>query len=360
MEIKKARLGELFHFTYTPTHNSGSIRGMKRERVAMKERSSFRTGGMGEIVIVEDMKEIQEVVEEAAASGRRLHILGEGTNTIFGEDLVMYLFVKISILGISTEYSGDDMLLTAHAGENWDNIVEYAVENNLSGIENLSYIPGSVGAAPVQNIGAYGMELKDSLESVYVFDTETMQYITLTKNECMFGYRDSIFKKNPRRYIIISITLRMKKTFDPVLTYKPLDALVGKEGVTLSMVRDEVIRIRTEKLPNYHEHPNCGSFFKNQVISLSKGDELRMHFPDIPLHRQGDGYKVPTAWLIEHVAEMKGVERGGIGTWPKQPLVLVNYGNASLHDVELFAEEILSKVKQGTGITIEREVNFVQ
>jgi UDP-N-acetylmuramate dehydrogenase len=333
---------------------------MKREKVAMKERSSFRTGGMGEIVIVEHVKEIQEVVEEAAAGGRRLHILGEGTNTIFGEDLTKYFFVTINISGISTQENNGDVLLTAYAHENWDNVVQYAVENNLSGIENLSYIPGSVGAAPVQNIGAYGMELKDSLESVYVFDIEIMQYTTLTKSECMFGYRDSIFKKNPGRYIIISITLRMKKTFTPVLTYKPLDAFIGKEGVTLSMVRDEVVRIRTEKLPNYHEYPNCGSFFKNQIISLSKGDELRIHFPGIPLHILGDGYKVPTAWLIEHVAEMKGVKRGDVGTWPKQPLVLVNYGNASLHDVEIFAEEILSKVKQGTGITIEREVNFVQ
>jgi UDP-N-acetylmuramate dehydrogenase len=333
---------------------------MQKLRVSLKEYSSFRVGGEGDLIVIENEGELEKVVKDAAAEGRRIHMLGEGTNSIFAEDLSKYLFIQLKTKGIHVDDMGDTVVLAAEAGENWDDVVACAVEKNLAGIENLSYIPGSVGAAPVQNIGAYGLELKDTLEEVRVYDTRAHTFISLTNKDCAFGYRDSIFKHEPGRYIILAVTLRLRKAFTPILTYKPLDALISKENLTLGDVRNEVIRIRTEKLPNYHEYPNCGSFFKNQVISRSEGERLQTLFPNIVLHAQGNGYKVPTAWLIEHVAEMKGVRIGSIGTWPKQPLVLVHYGEGVLEDVEAFAQTIIDRVREKTGITLEREVNFIR
>jgi UDP-N-acetylmuramate dehydrogenase len=332
---------------------------MNVRKVFLKDCSSFKIGGEGDVVIVSSRDELLLAINFARENNRGIHILGEGTNTIFSDNLTDILFIKIEILGIEAGQDGDNILLTTNAGESWDDVVRYAVDREWWGIENLSLIPGTVGAAPVQNIGAYGTELDDVLVSVTVLDTSKNVFIDLQNSECYFGYRDSIFKQQPNRYIIVSVCLRLSQKPKPVLVYKPLDTLVNRENLKACDVRELVIATRQAKLPDYHLYPNTGSFFKNTVVSREVYESLKDRYLDIPGHEQHNGYKIPSAWLIERVANMKGVREGDVGTWPTQPLVLVNYGEASYSDLHNFSEKIIQKIYDETGIKIEREVNMV-
>ncbi len=333
---------------------------MEIKKVSMKEYSSIRVGGEGDLVVVKSEGELKEAIAYAAASGRRVHILGQGTNTYFAEDLSKYLFIKPDFKGVECNLlQKTNYQLTAFSGESFDDVIQYSVDQDLWGIENLSRIPGSVGAAPVQNVGAYGSELKDTFVSARVFDIEENLFKDIFNEECNFGYRDSLFKHNPGKYVIVSIVLNLSKEFKPVLGYKPLDTLSVKENLTSKDVRDLVIATRLAKLPDWKKFPNTGSFFKNIVITKEALEALKVNYPNIPTNEVAGGYKVPSAWLIEHVAEAKGLKVGDIGTWEKQPLVIVNYGNATAEEINVFASGIQKKVEEKTGIKLEREVNFV-
>lgn len=325
----------------------------------MKEYSSLRIGGEGDMVIIRTLRDITPTVMGAVSRNRIISIVGEGTNTYFGNSLSKYLFVKNEIKGISFEEQGDTVLLTAYAGERWDDIVSFSVEKGLWGLENLSAIPGTVGAAPIQNIGAYGVELKDVFVSLSAYDIKTNNTVEIDREGCNFGYRDSLFKHEKSRYIIISLTIKLSRVSKPVLSYKPLDTLKEKENLTPTDVRALVIETRNIKLPYYKEYPNVGSFFKNTVVTCTEGEALCTTYKDIPLLDHKGGYKIPTAWLIERVAEMKGVRVGDIGTWPNQPLVLVNYGDTTLQELDDFVATITEKVLKKTGILLEKEVNVV-
>jgi UDP-N-acetylmuramate dehydrogenase len=327
--------------------------------ISLKDHSSLRVGGEGKCVEIQTTEGLKEAVMYAKAEGLSPHILGGGTNSYFGEDLSHFLFIKLPSGGIEYQEEGDDVFVKVGANVVWDDLVEECVEKGLWGIENLSYIPGTVSAAPVQNIGAYGMELKESFVSLLAFDMETQETKTLDRESCRFGYRDSLFKYEKEKYIILCITLKLSKIPHPILSYKPLDALRDKEGVTLQMIRDTVIDIRTKKLPNYKEHPNAGSFFKNPIIDLETSEYVKSLYPNIPLIQVMEGFKVPAAWLIEHVAEMKGVRQGDVGTWPAQPLVIVNFGSAIADDVDAFAKALQTKINEKTSIVLEQEVNRV-
>ena len=339
--------------------------------VTLKDHNSLHVGGVGKMIVVTSLRELTEGVMYAKREGLRIHILGGGTNTFFGETLDNLLVIKLDIRGISLEENSDSVMVTAYGGEEWDDVVRLAVEKNLWGIENLSYIPGTVGACPVQNIGAYGVELKDVFVSLAALDLTTLDVVEMTLDACHFGYRDSLFKHNKGAYAIISVTMKLSKLANPVLEYKPLDMLkgkdptspegfVGKGNLQIQDIRDLVIATRKAKLPDYREYPNTGSFFKNPVVDGAQAESLRTQYPDIKLIDHSDGYKIPAAWLIEHVGEFKGVRVGDVGTWPNQPLVLVNYGSAKAEDILSFSEEIITKIKEKTGITLEREVNFVE
>lgn len=331
---------------------------MRLSKISLKDYTSLAIGGEADMVVVTTEDELLEVIDYAHKHTLWLHILGQGTNTFFNEHLKNLLIIKMEMKGIEfTSSTSSDQLVTSYAGETWDDLVKYAIDKGLWGIENLSYIPGTVGAAPVQNIGAYGVELSDTLVSLRVFDIQKQTVVTFQASECMFSYRDSLFKKNPACYVIISITLSLSTVPSPVLTYKPLDTL--PPDASLQTIRDLVIKTRTYKLPDYHHYPNAGSFFKNPVITLQEGEVLQTQYPDLPLHKVGDSYKVPTAWLIEHVIFMKGIRKGNVGTWPQQPLVIVNYGNATYKELVDFSEEIISHIQEKTGILLEREVNNV-
>lgn len=343
---------------------------MEINHVTLKDFTSLRIGGEVDMVVVKSEEELVEAINYAKAEGFRVHILGEGTNTYFAEHLENFFVIKIKLKGIELKPLAIGYELLACAGENWDDVVKFAIGRGLWGIENLSYIPGTVGAAPVQNIGAYGMELKDTLVSLKAYDIQENTFVELTNEACHFTYRDSIFKHPASRvrfaghvvgrYIITSVTLKLSQEKNPVLTYKPLDALVGKEDITLEEIRNTVIQTRTTKLPDYTIYPNTGSFFKNPIVTKDVGKELQLKYPDIKLISHDDHYKISAAWLIEHVGEYKGMRVGNIGTWPLQPLVIVNYDNGTADELHDFVQTIVDKVKSKTGVILEREVNFIQ
>jgi UDP-N-acetylmuramate dehydrogenase len=334
---------------------------MEIKTVSMKEYSSLRVGGEGKVVEAATVSELKEALLHAKSEGFRVHILGQGTNSYFGNNLSEFLFIKLNIKGITLEQESQTAgyRLQAFASEIWDDVVLFAVEKGLRGIENLSYIPGTFGAAPVQNIGAYGVELADTFVSCEVFDTHNTSVKTLSKNECHFAYRDSIFKHEIGRYIILSATLLLSENKAFTLTYKPLDELSSNQGLSVKDVREKVIEVRRVKLPEWKEHPNCGSFFKNPVVSKEQGEALRTAFDGVPLIEVENGYKVPAAWLIDNVAKMKGLKIGNLRTWDKQPLVLVNDGEASADDVDAFSKTITKAIFDKTGIQMEQEVNRV-
>lgn len=332
---------------------------MNSTSVSLATYSSLRVGGEGELIVVKNSLELQEALSYARSVAKQVHIIGGGTNSYFGNDLSAFLFIKPEFLGVSFTEQGDVVHVIASATENWDDLVARTVEKGLWGIENLSRIPGTVGAAPVQNIGAYGVELASVFVSLTAFDVITLQLVTFTRDECLFCYRDSVFKQQKGRYIITDVTFALSKIPHPILTYKPLDVLLLNEAITPADVRDVVIRTREAKLPDYEEYPNAGSFFKNPVVSNEVLERVHTDFPGVPGIETDEGYKIPAAWLIEHVAEMKGVQVGDMGTWPNQPLVLVNYGNATADDVDAIASQIKSRVYEKTGIRLEQEVNRV-
>lgn len=332
---------------------------MEIKTLFLKDISSLRIGGEGKCVEVSTLDELREAIAYAKTIGLHVHIVGGGTNTYFGENLSGFLFVHPAFKGVTVEEKGEEVLVTASAGEVWDELVQTCVEKGLWGIENLSYVPGTVGAAPVQNIGAYGVELKEVFVSLRALVMETGEEVMFDGEMCRFGYRDSVFKYEQGKYAIIEITLQLSKTPRPVLHYKPLDALKDKGAVTPKDVRDLVVATRKAKLPDWKEHPNAGSFFKNPIVDLEAVEFLKGVYPEVPAIQLPEGYKIPAGWLIEHVADMKGVRRGDLGTWPNQALVIVNYGEATADDVDTLALGIKETVNEKAGIVLEQEVNRV-
>ena len=332
---------------------------MDIKKVSLRDYTSLHIGGEADMVVITHKDELKEMCHIAGTLGKKMHCLGEGTNTFFGDALDGLLIVKIDIQGIEFNKFGEDMFVTAGAGVIWDTLVKKTVEQGLWGLENLSLIPGTVGASPFQNIGAYGVELSNIFVSLTAFNIESQAHVILTRQDCLFGYRDSLFKQRKDLYIITSVTLLLSHTKNPILTYKPLDSLIGNDTLTPLYIRDFVIETRLSKLPDYKIIPNAGSFFKNPFVTKVKGDTLLLRFPALPLFPYAHGYKIPAAWLIEHVALMKGVRVGDVGTWPHQPLVLVNYGKGTWKDLLDFSETIIEKIHRETDVIIEREVVFV-
>ena len=332
---------------------------MEVRSVNLKDYTSLHIGGEANMVTIKSESELVEAIHYAKENNLNIYVLGHGTNTVFKDNLKNILIIKIEITGKNFELIDGDVLLKVPAGEVWDEVVKYAVENGWWGIENLSLIPGTAGAAPVQNIGAYGVELCNVLNSVRVFDTNQNIFVDLSNSDCKFGYRDSIFKQNKNRYVIVSVVLRLNTKSKPILTYKPLDLLLNKENLTIREIRELVVTTRQAKLPDYHVFPNAGSFFKNSIIEKDVLENLKKKYVDVPAHEQDGKYKIPTAWLIENAAKMKGVRVGELGTWLNQPLVIVNYGISTYGELVNFSNIIIDKIYNETGIKIEMEVNIV-
>ncbi len=284
-------------------------------------------------------------------------LLGEGSNSIFMSDIQRPIlrFVAESVVENCTE---DSVLLHVEAGHNWHSLVTYTVQQGWWGIENLALIPGSVGAAPVQNIGAYGVELMDSCEYVDFFHWQSKAIQRLSRDECLFGYRDSIFKRALEGTgVIVAVGLKLLRNGKPKLSYRGLDHLPA--DCTVLEVYQAVIAVRQSKLPDPQHLSNCGSFFKNPVIAAKQFAELQQKFPTMPAYPQPDGQvKTAAAWLIEQ-SGFKGQRLGDIGCYDKQPLVLVNYGQGTATELERWVNQIIYKVQQQFGIQLEPEVRML-
>lgn len=292
-----------------------------------------------------------------------LTILGGGSNMLFTKNCAA-LVLKNEILGkeIITE-SDESLTIRVGAGEKWHDFVMHAVANGWGGVENLSLIPGSVGASPMQNIGAYGVEIKDVFQSLDAFHIESGEIHTFTKEACRFGYRESVFKNTLKdQYIILSVAFNLTKNPTFNTAYGAIQQEIERAGVTELSVRaisDAVIRIRQSKLPDPSVLGNAGSFFKNPVVTEERAVKLLKKWPNVPNYPQKDGsVKLAAGWLIE-TAGLKGYRRGTCGVHEKQALVLVNYGGASGSEVVDLSQFVLDTVSAKFGVLLEREVNIL-
>lgn len=297
------------------------------------------------------------------ARSRSLFVLGGGSNILFTRD-VPGLTLRMEMSGTElVSEDADHYYIKAGAGVNWHTLVMHCVENGYAGIENLSLIPGSVGAGPMQNIGAYGVELKDVFHALEAVHIPTGEARIFTLSECEFDYRSSIFKTREKgNYIITSVTLRLRKQPEFQVSYgaisQELEAM-GVQTLSIRAISDAVIRIRRSKLPDPAEIGNAGSFFKNPVISAEQFRTLKAEFPDIASYPQPDGtVKIAAGWLIEK-GGWKGKTLGNCGVHKNQALVLVNYGGATGAAIYQLSEDILRDIHQKFGIALEREVNIV-
>lgn len=328
------------------------------EHVPLAPHTTMRAGGnarfFARIISVEDLR---EAVLFARAKNLSIFVLGGGSNTLFWEVEYPGLVVKIEVKGI--DYDGAHV--KAQAGEVWDEFVGNVTERNLWGIENLSLVPGTVGGAVVQNIGAYGVEASETIISVDALDTEIMQIKTFLREECEFGYRESIFKKN-KNLIVVSATFELTANGAPNIDYEDVKKYFFEKGIqtpSLVEIRDAIVAIRTAKMPT-HPIGTAGSFFKNPVVSMSQYESLKKKFPEIKAYLQGDNtVKLSAAWLIDHVGGWKGVRHGDAGVHEKQALILVNYGSATAKEILSLADEIKKDIKQKTNIDIEEEVVII-
>ena len=289
-----------------------------------------------------------------------LHI-GGGSNLLFINDF-NGIILHSQIKGMQiVEDTDDTVLLRIGAAEIWDDVVAYVVSNGWGGIENLSLIPGEAGAAAIQNIGAYGVEIKDVIEKVETYNQLSFEKRVFTNEECLYGYRDSYFKNEHNDpHIVTYIQIRLKKKPEFSINYGNLKSeLAQYSELTLQAVRDAVISIRRQKLPDPEELGNAGSFFMNPVIPIAQFEELKKKYPEIPSYPAGEELiKVPAGWLIEQCG-FKGKSHGQVGVYEKQALVLVNLGEAKGHEIALVAESIRTAVKEQFGIEIVPEVKYV-
>lgn len=301
-------------------------------------------------------------------SGEYAHLphlfLGGGSNVLLTQAQEA-LIVKISIPGISVvKEDADFVWLKGGAGVVWDEFVQYAVNHGWSGLENLSLIPGTVGAAPMQNIGAYGAEIKDTFESLEALNLQTLELEVFDAKACAFGYRESFFKRAGKgQYLISSVTFKLSKKPSVKTSYGVIQDVLAAKGITQPSIRevaDAVIEIRKSKLPDPKEIGNSGSFFKNPTVSASEASRLMAEFPGIPNYpvEGSTDVKFPAGWFIEK-AGWKGFRRGDAGVHAKQALVLVNYGEATGGEILALSEEIKQSIKDTFGVALETEVNIL-
>lgn len=329
----------------------------------LKEYNTFGINALAkEYISVTTVNELAEALRENV--GKKLFILGGGSNMLLTQD-VDALVIHINLMGIEVVWQDDAKVhVKAMAGENWHGFVQHCIGQNYGGIENLSLIPGKVGTAPIQNIGAYGTEIKDTMVSCEAMEIATQTVRTFTNAECKFGYRESVFKNELKgQYIITSVTFGLTKTEHKINTsYGDIAAELTRNGISIPTIKDvgqAITTIRQSKLPDPKELGNSGSFFKNPIITIEQFEKLYLLHPQMPHYTLDDTYvKVPAGWLIEQCG-FKGKRFGDAGVHAKQALVLVNYGNATGQEVLELSKNIQDTVFKTFGIAIEAEVNVI-
>jgi len=355
------------------------------ENISLAKYTTFKIGGPARFFcVVKDEDELVEAVEFAKAQknpgaqgsyGLPILVLGGGSNMLVSDAGFGGLVIKNEIAGIEIDDSANDnALISVGAGESWDGLVEYAVGHRLFGLENLSAIPGTVGAAPVQNIGAYGAEAAQTISNVRALDTKTMKFVELSAVDCKFGYRDSIFKQDRGHFIVTQVVFKLSKNGELHMDYKDVREYFSARGVakpTISDLRKAIIEIRAAKLPDWKMWGTAGSFFKNPSVSAAKFEELKAKYSELPGYPEVDGagnatgdVKVSLGWILDKVCDARGLtvdtaSGGKVGTYGKQALVLVAQAGATATEVLALSQELMKRVKDKTGIVIEAEVEWV-
>ena len=329
-------------------------------QISLRDRNSFGVEQRAERLIeFENADDLREIF--SAGVPPRWMVLSGGNNILFTQDYDGLLLTPVARQITTLEERGTTLRVRAEAGVEWDDLVEWAVERGLWGLENLSLIPGKAGAAPVQNIGAYGAEAADTIRRVEMFCVETATMLTLDAAHCAFGYRESVFKHALKgRVIITAVELELSRTLRPRLGYGDVEREVeARGGVTLRNIREAVCAIRRAKLPDPAVLGNAGSFFKNPVVEKAVAEDLLAEYPDMPHYPAPEGHvKLAAGWLIDR-AGMKGYREGNVGVHDRQALVLVNHGGATGGEVLAFARKVQQRVREKFGIEIDTEVNLL-
>lgn len=330
-----------------------------QQNISLKPYNTFGIHANAKrFVTVNSVKELKKII----ASEKSLFLLGGGSNILLTGD-VEKLVIHLNTKGIIVnDFDENEVLITAEAGENWHELVLWCVSQNYGGLENLALIPGNVGTSPIQNIGAYGVEIKAVFQQLEALEIETGKTKIFTNADCNFGYRNSVFKNELKgKYIILNVTFKLtKKNHNINISYGAIkDLLTNKENPSIKEIADAVIAIRQSKLPDPKKIGNSGSFFKNPVISSDLFKELSEKHPEIPHYRISENeIKIPAGWLIEQCG-FKGKRFGDAGVHEKQALVLVNYNNATGKEIYALAQEIQQKVMETFKISLEIEVNVI-
>ena len=310
---------------------------------------------------IQQVEQIENIVNWCKTNTQSLLILGAGSNLLFTKNYTG-LVAKMEIMGIKkVNESSNIVSLEVGAGENWHHFVSYCVQKGWGGLENLSLIPGTVGASPIQNIGAYGVEVQSCIEQIKVYDTLTSQWTYLTNHDCNFKYRNSIFKQYPNRFIITHVQFRLHK--QPLLKtdHGSIREVLHEKGIknpSLENIAAAVTQIRRHKLPDPKQLGNAGSFFKNPIVPKEHFILLEQKFPNIIAHPISDtSYKISAAWLIE-ACGWKGIRKENVGCYEKHALVIVSYGIKSGMEVYDFSEAIIVDIQEKFNIILEREVSI--
>jgi UDP-N-acetylmuramate dehydrogenase len=326
-------------------------------RVPLAPRTTFRTGGTADwLADVTDAASIQEVVQSMPQTASPLLVLGGGSNVLI-DDLGWQgavLSMRIDTLEVTEQ--GSAIFVKAGAGMTWDTLVAHCVINGWWGLENLSAIPGSVGGTPVQNVGAYGVSVSDTIVCVNAYDPHRNVFVTLESSACAFGYRTSIFKGELAHLIITHVTFVLSRVPSPRTTYRDLAAYFSVPHPEISQIREAVCVIRSQKFPDPSIAGCAGSTFKNPIISKDAYERLQRMYPAVPAYPHTETtVKIPAAFIIEQLG-WKGRRIGDVGVWPKHALVVVNYGSASSRDIRIFIDDIVRDVHAHTKIFLEPEI----
>ena len=328
------------------------------ENAPLVHRNTLRVAARAQLLVeVRDASKLPEILAFPAIKNGPLQVLGEGSNVLFAGDYSGTVLIMAN-QGVQVETDGAVSRIAVAAGERWDDLVRWTLGQGLAGMENLILIPGTVGASPIQNIGAYGTEVAEFVESVEAWDTRTGDVVTLDHRACAFAYRDSVFKRKLGRYIITAVRFALPRQRELKLDYAGIGEQLERMGIakpTPFHVAEAVVHLRTRKLPDPAVIGNAGSFFKNPIVEAARGEALKREHPELAAWPTHDGrWKLSAAWLIE-AAGFKGVREGDAGMSNRHALVLVNHGQATGQELWAFAQRVINAVQEKFGVRLEPE-----
>ncbi|PIP86472.1 UDP-N-acetylenolpyruvoylglucosamine reductase [Candidatus Campbellbacteria bacterium CG11_big_fil_rev_8_21_14_0_20_44_21] len=335
-----------------------------RRNISLKKYGTFRIGGRASFFVsVKTEEELLLALEFAGKNSLKIFILGRGSNVLFADEGFAGLVIKIDLRGLRFFEGPNKVLAEVQAGEDWDNFVKKTVDKNYWGLENLSYIPGTVGAAPIQNIGSYGVEVGDLIKEVHAINIKNLKKKIFSKKKCRFSYRHSFFKTAAGAdFVITDIVFSLKKTEKANLSYRDLeDFFAGKDRASVKAldVRKALKIIRGAKFPDLKKFGTAGSFFRNPVVSVKKFKILKSKYPDLPEFYEAKGCKLSLAFILDRVCGLRGYKLKNAGLYKNQPLVFVNFGGAEARDILNLGKKVRKKVFEKTGVEIFAEVTFV-